>query len=159
MSVHSDPLPILVLGLLTSLEAAGQNKAEERCWETLYSRSLVRIPGGKRDISQDSAYLTYIKRLRRLYCNAGIGFHLQVLPDSRISGVHNENRYRKFHLLFELMHAGSAVDGKNMYTVLPLRIFNYYFFLIKLSRFKKNKVGSPVSTNVEHSSLMAETIY
>uniref|UniRef100_G1TJI5 Fibroblast growth factor n=1 Tax=Oryctolagus cuniculus TaxID=9986 RepID=G1TJI5_RABIT len=27
-------------------------------------------------------------RLRRLYCNVGIGFHLQVLPDGRIGGVH-----------------------------------------------------------------------
>lgn len=96
-SVRCAPLP------------GGQDGPVERRWETLYSRSLARIPGEKRDISRDSDYLTGIKRLRRLYCNVGIGFHLQVLPDGRITGVHNENRYSKFNLLFELMHAGSAV--------------------------------------------------
>ncbi|RXN16941.1 fibroblast growth factor 4B-like protein [Labeo rohita] len=80
-SVRCTPLP------------GGQNGPVERRWETLYSRSLARIPGEKRDISRDSDYLTGIKRLRRLYCNVGIGFHLQVLPDGRITGVHNENRY------------------------------------------------------------------
>lgn len=114
MSVHSALLPIVVLGLMTSSVRCaplpgGQNGPVERRWETLYSRSLARIPGEKRDISRDSDYLTGIKRLRRLYCNVGIGFHLQVLPDGRITGVHNENRYSKFNLLFELMHAGSAV--------------------------------------------------
>uniref|UniRef100_A0A672KV07 Fibroblast growth factor n=1 Tax=Sinocyclocheilus grahami TaxID=75366 RepID=A0A672KV07_SINGR len=98
MSVHSALLPIVVLGLMTSSVRCaplpgGQNGPVERRWETLYSRSLARIPGEKRDISRDSDYLTGIKRLRRLYCNVGIGFHLQVLPDGRITGVHNENRY------------------------------------------------------------------
>ncbi|KAI1895960.1 hypothetical protein AGOR_G00112150 [Albula goreensis] len=59
----------------------------------MYSRSLARIPGEKREINRDSDYLTGIKRLRRLYCNIGIGFHIQVLPDGKITGVHNENRY------------------------------------------------------------------
>jgi len=79
----------------------GQSGPVERRWETLYSRSLARIPGEKRDTSRDSDYLTGIKRLRRLYCNVGIGFHLQVLPDGRITGVHNENRYSKLGLLFD----------------------------------------------------------
>ncbi|CAI9621250.1 unnamed protein product, partial [Staurois parvus] len=30
---------------------------------------------------------------RRLYCNVGIGFHIQVLPDGKINGMHNENEY------------------------------------------------------------------
>uniref|UniRef100_A0A8C6SU48 Fibroblast growth factor n=1 Tax=Neogobius melanostomus TaxID=47308 RepID=A0A8C6SU48_9GOBI len=69
-------------------------RALQSRWEALYSRSLARIPGEKRDeISRDSGYLLGIKRLRRLYCNVGIGFHIQVLPDGRITGVHNENRY------------------------------------------------------------------
>ncbi|XP_075995884.1 fibroblast growth factor 4-like [Genypterus blacodes] len=38
-------------------------------------------------------YLLGIKRLRRLYCNVGIGFHIQVLPSGKITGVHNDNRY------------------------------------------------------------------
>ncbi|XP_067105050.1 fibroblast growth factor 4 isoform X2 [Osmerus mordax] len=91
-------LPILVLGLMASLVRAPPfpgrlNGTLERHWETLYSRSLARIPGEKREINRDSDYLMGIKRLRRLYCNVGIGFHIQVLPDGRITGVHNENRY------------------------------------------------------------------
>ncbi|CAG00679.1 unnamed protein product, partial [Tetraodon nigroviridis] len=38
-------------------------------------------------------HLLGIKRLRRLYCNVGIGFHIQVLPDGKITGAHNENKY------------------------------------------------------------------
>ncbi|KAM6950910.1 fibroblast growth factor 4 [Lycodopsis pacificus] len=84
---------VLVLGLVTGLAgcALGLNGTAER-WEALYSRSLARIPGEKREeTSRDSDYLLGIKRLRRLYCNVGIGFHIQVLPDGRITGVHNEN--------------------------------------------------------------------
>ncbi|KAF3837826.1 hypothetical protein F7725_009594 [Dissostichus mawsoni] len=39
-----------------------------------------------------------IKRLRRLYCNVGIGFHIQVLPNGKVTGVHNENRYSLLEL-------------------------------------------------------------
>uniref|UniRef100_A0A3Q0QXU9 Fibroblast growth factor n=1 Tax=Amphilophus citrinellus TaxID=61819 RepID=A0A3Q0QXU9_AMPCI len=86
---------VLVLGLVTRLAgcAPGLNGTADR-WEALYSRSLARIPGEKRqEIGRDSDYLLGIKRLRRLYCNVGIGFHIQVLPDGRITGVHNESRY------------------------------------------------------------------
>eukprot|EP00063_Salmo_salar_P007113 XP_013981948.1 PREDICTED: fibroblast growth factor 4B-like isoform X2 [Salmo salar] len=98
MAFQSAFLPILVLGLMTSLVRCAPftgrlNGTVERRWETLYSRSLARIPGEKRDINRDSDYLMGIKRLRRLYCNVGIGFHIQVSPDGRITGVHNENRY------------------------------------------------------------------
>ncbi|CDQ89189.1 fibroblast growth factor 4B [Oncorhynchus mykiss] len=98
MAFQSAFLPILVLGLMTSLvrcaPSTGRlNGTVERRWETLYSRSLARIPGEKREINRDSDYLMGIKRLRRLYCNVGIGFHIQVSPDGRITGVHNENRY------------------------------------------------------------------
>ncbi|XP_023662546.2 fibroblast growth factor 4B-like isoform X1 [Paramormyrops kingsleyae] len=97
MTVQSALLPILVFGLVSSLVRCAsfsgrQNGTLERHWETLYSRSLARIPGEKREISRDSDYLMGIKRLRRLYCNVGIGFHIQVLPDGKITGVHNENR-------------------------------------------------------------------
>uniref|UniRef100_A0A8C9RAJ8 Fibroblast growth factor n=1 Tax=Scleropages formosus TaxID=113540 RepID=A0A8C9RAJ8_SCLFO len=47
----------------------------------------------EKETSRDRDYLTGIKRLRRLYCNVGIGFHIQVLSDGRITGVHSENRY------------------------------------------------------------------
>ncbi|XP_029577801.1 fibroblast growth factor 4B-like isoform X1 [Salmo trutta] len=98
MAFQSALLPILVLGLMTSLVRCAPftgrlNGTVERHWETLYSRSLVRIPGEKREINRDSDYLMGIKRLRRLYCNVGIGFHIQVSPDGRITGVHSENRY------------------------------------------------------------------
>ncbi|KAM3850301.1 fibroblast growth factor 4 [Diretmus argenteus] len=86
---------LLVLGLVAGLAgcAPGLNGTADR-WEALYSRSLARIPGEKRgEVSRDSDYLLGIKRQRRLYCNVGIGFHIQVLPDGRITGVHNENRY------------------------------------------------------------------
>uniref|UniRef100_A0A3P8V955 Fibroblast growth factor n=1 Tax=Cynoglossus semilaevis TaxID=244447 RepID=A0A3P8V955_CYNSE len=86
---------LLILGLFARLAlcAPALNRTAER-WEALYSRSLARIPGEKRvDINRDSDYLLGIKRLRRLYCNVGIGFHIQVLPDGRITGVHNEDRY------------------------------------------------------------------
>uniref|UniRef100_A0A4W6D8X4 Fibroblast growth factor n=1 Tax=Lates calcarifer TaxID=8187 RepID=A0A4W6D8X4_LATCA len=49
---------------------------------------LPRMPSSARD----GEYLLGIKRLRRLYCNVGIGFHIQVLPNGKITGVHNENR-------------------------------------------------------------------
>ncbi|XP_062250135.1 fibroblast growth factor 4 [Platichthys flesus] len=84
-----------VLVLVTGLAgcAPSLNRTADR-WEALYSRSLARIPGEKREeISRDSDYLLGIKRLRRLYCNVGIGFHIQVLLDGRITGIHNENGY------------------------------------------------------------------
>ncbi|KAM8761912.1 fibroblast growth factor 4 [Acanthopagrus latus] len=86
---------VLVLVLVTGLAGCvpGLNGTADRL-EALYSRSLARIPGEKREeIRRDSDYLLGIKRLRRLYCNVGIGFHIQVLPDGRITGVHNENRH------------------------------------------------------------------
>uniref|UniRef100_A0A8C4NAZ2 Fibroblast growth factor n=1 Tax=Eptatretus burgeri TaxID=7764 RepID=A0A8C4NAZ2_EPTBU len=38
-------------------------------------------------------YMQGIKRSRRLYCNIGIGFHLQILPNGRVNGVHRESSY------------------------------------------------------------------
>ncbi|KAI4882755.1 hypothetical protein NFI96_030584 [Prochilodus magdalenae] len=97
MSVRAAPLLPVLLLLLLGLTAGWARGAPlmsaQRHWETLYSRSVARVPGEKREAARDSEYLTGIKRLRRLYCNVGIGFHLQVLPDGTITGVHNENRY------------------------------------------------------------------
>lgn len=45
--------------------------------------------------TRDGEYLMGIKRLRRLYCNVGIGFHIQVLPDGKVTGIHNDNKYSK----------------------------------------------------------------
>ncbi|XP_018616880.2 fibroblast growth factor 4A-like [Scleropages formosus] len=90
-------LSVLVLGLVSSvvrcLPAPGrQNRTSDPHW-SFYSRSLGRIHAEKKETSRDRDYLTGIKRLRRLYCNVGIGFHIQVLSDGRITGVHSENRY------------------------------------------------------------------
>lgn len=49
-------------------------------------------------VNWESGYLVGIKRQRRLYCNVGIGFHLQVPPDGRISGTHEENPYSECQL-------------------------------------------------------------
>ncbi|KAJ3600000.1 hypothetical protein NHX12_033952, partial [Muraenolepis orangiensis] len=45
------------------------------------------------ELPKDGEYLVGIKRLRRLYCKVGIGFHIEVLPDGKITGVHKEDRY------------------------------------------------------------------
>ncbi|XP_078077526.1 fibroblast growth factor 4 [Mustelus asterias] len=97
-TVQPASLPILLLGLVSALVrcaplSAQPNATLERRWETLLSRSMPRIPGERKEISRETDYLLGIKRLRRLYCNVGIGFHLQVLPDGRINGIHNEDRY------------------------------------------------------------------
>ncbi|XP_048342641.1 fibroblast growth factor 4 [Sphaerodactylus townsendi] len=95
--------PLLLLGLLSpwlagrcmpvSASAQQRNGTLEWRWETLFSRTMARLPGERKEASRDGDYLLGIKRLRRLYCNVGIGFHIQVLPDGRIHGTHNENRY------------------------------------------------------------------
>ncbi|KAF7252068.1 Fibroblast growth factor 4B [Varanus komodoensis] len=69
------------------------NESLEWRWGSLFSRSMARLPGERKELSRDGDYLLGIKRLRRLYCNVGIGFHIQVLPDGKINGIHNENRY------------------------------------------------------------------
>ncbi|XP_061577302.1 fibroblast growth factor 6-like isoform X2 [Cololabis saira] len=86
---HPHPLP------LPHTLPGGRTNATllERRWETLFSRSVLGISGEKPELNWESDYLLGIKRVRRLYCNVGIGFHLQVLPDGRINGVHNENQY------------------------------------------------------------------
>ncbi|KAF4022892.1 hypothetical protein G4228_014822 [Cervus hanglu yarkandensis] len=64
-----------------------------RGWGTLLSRSRAGLAGEIAGVNWESGYLVGIKRQRRLYCNVGIGFHLQVPPDGRISGTHEENSY------------------------------------------------------------------
>ncbi|KAM4615139.1 fibroblast growth factor 6-like [Polymixia lowei] len=84
-----------LLGIVSSYPIPSRTNATllEKRWETLFSRSYLGITGDKSELNWESDYLQGIKRVRRLYCNVGIGFHLQVLPDGRISGVHNENQY------------------------------------------------------------------
>ncbi|KAF4094290.1 fibroblast growth factor 6a isoform X2 [Ictalurus punctatus] len=79
---------IVLLGFLLGVASSRRTHATtlEARWETLFARSVLGISG-------DNDYLMGVKRVRRLYCNVGIGFHLQVLPDGRINGVHDENQY------------------------------------------------------------------
>lgn len=73
------------------------------------ARSLVHSSSftlnKREDAERDGQYLQGIKRLRRLYCNVGIGFHIQVLPNGRITGVHNENKYSKYfwHFMMKII--------------------------------------------------------
>ncbi|XP_051011385.1 fibroblast growth factor 6 [Acomys russatus] len=66
---------------------------DSRGWGTLLSKSRAGLAGEISGVNWESGYLVGIKRQRRLYCNVGIGFHLQVPPDGRISGTHEENPY------------------------------------------------------------------
>ncbi|XP_069713521.1 fibroblast growth factor 4 [Phaenicophaeus curvirostris] len=96
MPLPSALLPALLLGLLWPGTVRGRSPPNrlpsgirQRRWDAaLFARSVARLPA-----ERDTDYLLGIKRLRRLYCNVGIGFHIQVLPDGRIEGIHSENRY------------------------------------------------------------------
>ncbi|XP_043979790.1 fibroblast growth factor 6-like [Gambusia affinis] len=90
------PTAALLLGVLLGA-AAGAPAPDatplDRRWETLFSRSVLWVSGEKPGLSWETDYLLGIQRVRRLYCNVGIGFHLQVLPDGGISGAHSEDPY------------------------------------------------------------------
>ncbi|CAG02426.1 unnamed protein product, partial [Tetraodon nigroviridis] len=95
---------ISVCGIASTHPAMSRTNATllEKKWESLFSRSYLGITGGKPELNWESDYLQGIRRVRRLYCNVGIGFHLQVLPDGTVSGAHSESP----HSLLEI----SAVD-------------------------------------------------
>ncbi|NWT90623.1 FGF6 factor, partial [Lanius ludovicianus] len=103
-SSHRTLPAFLLLGLLAGIAATHPVVSRtngtllERGWQSLLSRSMAGMSGEKADVNWESDYLLGIKRQRRLYCNVGIGFHLQILPDGRISGVHNENQYSLFEI-------------------------------------------------------------
>uniref|UniRef100_A0A8C9N653 Fibroblast growth factor n=1 Tax=Serinus canaria TaxID=9135 RepID=A0A8C9N653_SERCA len=103
-SAHRTLPALLLLGLLAGIAATHPVVSRtngtllERGWQSLLSRSMAGMSGEKADVNWESDYLLGIKRQRRLYCNVGIGFHLQILPDGRISGVHNENQYSLFEI-------------------------------------------------------------
>ncbi|KAK6488279.1 fibroblast growth factor 4B-like [Huso huso] len=84
-----------VVGIVSSypIPSRTNDALLERRWETMFSRTILGISGENSELNWESDYLLGIKRVRRLYCNVGIGFHLQVLPDGRINGIHTENQY------------------------------------------------------------------
>ncbi|KAM4711818.1 fibroblast growth factor 6-like [Anableps anableps] len=147
----------------------------ERKWETLFSRSYLGINGGRSQMNWQSDYLQGIKRVRRLYCNVGIGFHLQVLPDGRISGVHSENPYSLIEIstvdrgvislfgvrsqLFVAMNSRGRLYGTRVFkdeckfkeTLLPnnynaYESFVYKGFYIGLSKNGRVKRGNKATT-------------
>uniref|UniRef100_A0A3P9KQ02 Fibroblast growth factor n=1 Tax=Oryzias latipes TaxID=8090 RepID=A0A3P9KQ02_ORYLA len=149
----------------------------EKKWETLLSRSYLGINGGKSELSWESDYLQGIKRVRRLYCNVGIGFHLQVLPDGRISGVHSENPYSLIEVstvdrgvislfgvrsqLFVAMNSRGRLYGTKVFRdeckfkemLLPnnynaYESFVYKGFYIALSKHGRAKRGNKVTTTM-----------
>ncbi|GLD73176.1 fibroblast growth factor 6-like protein, partial [Lates japonicus] len=116
-----------------------------------------------------------IKRVRRLYCNVGIGFHLQVLPDGRINGAHNENQYSLIEIstvdrgvislfgvrseLFVAMNSRGRLYGTRVFgdeckfkeTLLPnnynaYESFVYKGFYIALSKHGRVKRGNKATT-------------
>lgn len=112
-----------LLGIVSSYPTSNRTNATplEKRWETLFSRSVLGISVEKSDLNWESDYLLGIKRVRRLYCNVGIGFHLQVLPGGKINGVHNENPYSELHPEMSCMTRYSRdAEGLN-------EQLNYYF--------------------------------
>ncbi|XP_039975342.1 fibroblast growth factor 4-like [Xiphias gladius] len=90
-------LPLLLYGILLCSSFAPLPVISSKRPSKQSAMSLVRASNSsweKREVTaRDGGYLLGIKRLRRLYCNVGIGFHIQVLPNGKIKGMHNENRY------------------------------------------------------------------
>ncbi|XP_040028478.1 fibroblast growth factor 4-like [Gasterosteus aculeatus] len=97
MSSSRSKFPLLLFGILLCSSFAPLPVISSKRHSIRSAGQLVRAFGScwdKREVTaRDGEYLLGIKRLRRLYCNVGIGFHIQVLPNGKITGVHNENRY------------------------------------------------------------------
>lgn len=96
------------------------------------ARSLVHSSSftlnKREDAERDGQYLLGIKRLRRLYCNVGIGFHIQVLPNGKITGVHNENKYSKYvwHFMMKII-TKTLINVRNLSNSFYI---DYILFLI-----------------------------
>ncbi|XP_049897837.1 fibroblast growth factor 4-like [Epinephelus moara] len=99
MSSSRSKLPLLLYGILlcSSFAPVPVISSKRQSIQSARPGSLLQASGSSWDkreaTARDGEYLLGIKRLRRLYCNVGIGFHIQVLPNGKITGVHNENRY------------------------------------------------------------------
>uniref|UniRef100_A0A3P8V9H2 Fibroblast growth factor n=1 Tax=Cynoglossus semilaevis TaxID=244447 RepID=A0A3P8V9H2_CYNSE len=146
-------------------------------WTSLWGiASTYPIPSRTNaTLLEKNDYLQGIKRVRRLYCNVGIGFHLQVLPDGRISGVHNENQYSLIEIsavdrgiislygvrsgLFVAMNSRGRLYGAKYFgeeckfreTLLPnnynaYESFVYKGFYIGLSKHGRVKRGNKATT-------------
>ncbi|XP_004643627.1 fibroblast growth factor 6 [Octodon degus] len=86
----------VLVGMVVPLPAgtrANSTLLRSRSWSKLLSRSRAGLAGEIAGVNWENGYLVGIKRQRRLYCNVGIGFHLQVPLNGQISGAHEENPY------------------------------------------------------------------
>ncbi|XP_005378787.1 PREDICTED: fibroblast growth factor 6 [Chinchilla lanigera] len=86
----------VLVGMVVPLPAgtrANSTLLDSRGWSKLLSRSRAGLAGEITGVNWENGYLVGIKRQRRLYCNVGIGFHLQVPINGKISGAHEENPY------------------------------------------------------------------
>ncbi|XP_007655811.2 fibroblast growth factor 6 [Ornithorhynchus anatinus] len=82
---------LLVLGLLASTAGArAPGSRLEGGRPALAAGPGAGLAGGR---GWERDYWTGVRRRRRLYCGVGIGFHLQVHPDGRVSGTHRESPY------------------------------------------------------------------
>ncbi|XP_048371244.1 fibroblast growth factor 6 [Sphaerodactylus townsendi] len=179
-SVHLTFPAFVLLGFLaeivSSYPVASRTNGTllERGWESLLSRSLAGMSGERSEVNWETEYLLGIKRQRKLYCNVGIGFHLQIFPDGRISGVHAENQYSILEIstvergvvslfgvrstLFVAMNQRGRLYGTATFqeeckfreTLLPnnynaYESFAYRGSYIALSKYGKVKRGSKVS--------------
>lgn len=103
MSSLRSKLPLFLYGILLCSSFGPLPVISSKRQNIQNTGSLVWASGNswdKREVMpRDGEYLLGIKRLRRLYCNVGIGFHIQVLPNGKITGVHNENRYSKYLII------------------------------------------------------------
>nr|XP_057919520.1 fibroblast growth factor 4A-like [Doryrhamphus excisus] len=127
--------------------------------------------------SGDAVHLMGIRRVRRLYCNVGIGFHLQLLPNGKISGVHEDSSYSLLEMwslergvltlfgvrsgLFVAMTENGKLYGSGHYSdeckfkeILLSNNYNAYEsvshpgMFIGLSRTGKTKRGNQVTTTM-----------
>ncbi|KAK2101643.1 Fibroblast growth factor 6 [Saguinus oedipus] len=99
----------ILVGMVVSLPAgfhANNMQLDSRGWGTLLSRSRTWLAGEINRVYWESGYLVGIKWQRRLYCNVGISFHLQVPPDGPISGTHKETLLQTMAALDESSSQG-----------------------------------------------------
>ncbi|KAM9312516.1 fibroblast growth factor 6 [Gastrophryne carolinensis] len=99
VGIHWTLTVLLLLGVLAGMVSSypipdrANGMSQERTWDVLFSKYPSGMTSDTLDARWKNQYLQGIKRQRRLYCNVGIGFHLQVLPGGKIDGVHSESPY------------------------------------------------------------------
>ncbi|VTJ63614.1 Hypothetical predicted protein, partial [Marmota monax] len=103
----------------------------EHRWDSLLAPLLVASQHIEAAIQSGTCdYLLGIKRLHRLYYNVGIGFHIQVLPDGPVGGLHANTSDNLLELspveqgIMSIFRVASRffLNGKDQYFITILRI-------------------------------------